>query len=578
MIKSKRVSTAKKIKPIQESNVQTVHSGLAKKLTYLQMTADDVENLRKLEHIVDKYAEQITDRHYEMIAQIADLQQIIDKHSSVDRLKKTFVQYIKSIARVTFDAEYIRSRAVIGKIHSNIKLAPEWFIGAYTRMYEFFVPAIMEEFAPSQAVDLLLSLNRILTLDAQIVMEAYVEAYESKFLETNSKIIEEVVKIDTLKHFLDRIDDSIADATNVSAASEELSASVNEVANHAVGVAEATDELITYANKGQEVIESSLNGFLSIANDFHSTRKLVEQLRGEMDNVSQIVEFIKGVANQTNLLALNASIEAARAGDAGKGFAVVAGEVRKLAEQTKDSVERITETIHNLKQNATLIGSTSDQLSSRLSDEVKQAEYAIETSNEILNKVAVIGELTSNIAAIVEQQAAATQDISKRIGNVLGNIAEVKKEAVEIGQSVYDISVKVDAWRKESIAAIPHLTDRQLVRIVKTDHLLWKWWVYNCIMGYHNLDSSQVADHHRCRLGIWYDGKKEDPELAKLPSFLALASAHEAVHLQASQALHSLSAGDEQKALEAMESLQHASAEVVAALDQLLEHLQRSTV
>src|SRR5699024_5329075 len=83
---------------------------------------------------------------------------------------------------------------------------------------------------------------------------------------------------------------------------------------------------------------------------FQQSNEHFHALSDKIHKISEVVDFIKGIADETNLLALNASIEAARAGEHGKGFAVVADEVRKLAEQTKESVENITYEIEQVQE------------------------------------------------------------------------------------------------------------------------------------------------------------------------------------------------------------------------------------
>ncbi|MCA1972947.1 MAG: methyl-accepting chemotaxis protein, partial [Caenispirillum sp.] len=131
------------------------------------------------------------------------------------------------------------------------------------------------------------------------------------------------------------------------------------------------------------------------------------------------------IASQTNLLALNATIEAARAGDAGKGFAVVAGEVKNLANQTARATEDIGRQITEV-QNAT-----------------KSAVGAIQG---ITGTIGRINEIASAIAAAVEQQGAATQEIARNVqqassgtSEVTSNISTVTEAATETGHAAGEV-------------------------------------------------------------------------------------------------------------------------------------------
>src|SRR6185312_15692244 len=136
--------------------------------------------------------------------------------------------------------------------------------------------------------------------------------------------------------------------------------------------------------------------------------------------IGDVVELINTIAGQTNLLALNATIEAARAGEAGRGFAVVASEVKALAEQTAKATGEISQQIAGI-QNAT--------------------HESVGAIKEIGDTIGKMSEIASTIAAAVEEQGAATQEISRNVqraalgtAQVSSNIAEVHRGANETGQ------------------------------------------------------------------------------------------------------------------------------------------------
>ena len=134
-----------------------------------------------------------------------------------------------------------------------------------------------------------------------------------------------------------------------------------------------------------------------------------------------MVELINSIAGQTNLLALNATIEAARAGEAGRGFAVVASEVKVLAEQTAKATDEISQQISGI-QAAT-----------------RESVGAIK---EIGDTIGLMSEISSTIAAAVEEQGAATQEISRNVqqaaqgtSQVSSNITDVQHGASETGSA-----------------------------------------------------------------------------------------------------------------------------------------------
>jgi len=184
---------------------------------------------------------------------------------------------------------------------------------------------------------------------------------------------------------------SVAEQTNlqsntVSAASEELAVSVNEISRQ-----------ITEANA---VITTAVNGA-------RKSEKMVADLVGAADKIGAVTQMINDIASQTNLLALNATIEAARAGEAGKGFAVVASEVKSLATQTGKATEEIEQQIKDIQESS---------------------QATATAIREIADIIVKVSEISTSISGAVEEQSAATREVSS-------NISGVTQAADETGRS-----------------------------------------------------------------------------------------------------------------------------------------------
>ena len=227
----------------------------------------------------------------------------------------------------------------------------------------------------------------------------------------SSAAIELEASADTLTKAAER---SQGLATAVASASEEASTNVQSVSS-------ASEELSTSVNEISRQVQESSRVASEAVEQAQKTNGRVGELAQAASRIGDVVELINTIAGQTNLLALNATIEAARAGEAGRGFAVVASEVKALAEQTAKATGEISQQISGI-QDAT--------------------RHSVGAIKEISDTIGRMSEISATIAAAVEQQGAATQEISRNIQHaatgtqqVSSNITEVQHGATETGSA-----------------------------------------------------------------------------------------------------------------------------------------------
>ena len=218
-------------------------------------------------------------------------------------------------------------------------------------------------------------------------------------------------------------------STTVAASSEEASANVKSVASAAEEFSGSVAEI------GRQVLESRRIAAEAVK-QAETTNARMTELSQSATRIGDVVKLITSVADQTNLLALNATIEAARAGSAGKGFAVVAQEVKLLAAQTSKAT---------------------DEISAQIAAMQMATEGSVAAIKEIGDTINRISEIATTIASAVEEQDAATQEISRNVQQaaagtmqVASHITDVSCSANKTGSASSQVLVSAQSLSKES--------------------------------------------------------------------------------------------------------------------------------
>ncbi len=330
---------------------------------------------------------------------------------AMKRAAKAQVTHWQRLFSGRFDDDYVTSVRRIGLRHARIGLEPRFYIGGYafilTRLYGVACHLYGSRLRPRAAQDRTARLMRALTqavmLDMDLAISIYLEegkaAYDKRLAELGTSFEAKVshlvgsiaqeadhtsettramgqaasVASDRAGVAADAARQANASVQTVAAAAEELTSSIAEISRQIGQFTQVTTEAVAISGRSDETARSLAEG---------------------AQRIGEVVSLIDSIASQTNLLALNATIEAARAGDAGKGFAVVASEVKALAGETRKATETIGGQIAAMQQ---ATGGVVDAIA------------------EIVSSIGRINEVTTAIAAAVEEQRAATAEIARSV-------------------------------------------------------------------------------------------------------------------------------------------------------------------
>jgi len=198
----------------------------------------------------------------------------------------------------------------------------------------------------------------------------------------------------------------------------EASTGMQRIAENSAYVSDLSGKVASSAQEGNEIIQSIVTQMKQIMKEVARSTEVAGKLTARSDEISQILVMITTIAEQTNLLALNAAIESARAGEHGKGFAVVANEVRKLAEQSKGSAEKISQLIHHIQDDTKIVVDSLESGKKEVisgSELSNQASHTFQTIFEMIDKV---NEQIQDVTASVQQISAGSQQLAASIQEV----------------------------------------------------------------------------------------------------------------------------------------------------------------
>jgi len=204
----------------------------------------------------------------------------------------------------------------------------------------------------------------------------------------------------------------------VATAINEMTATVQEVAQNAQNASGAATSADTEAKTGKLVVTNTSNAIKQLVSDVENAAKVIHNVEQASENIGSVLDVIKNIAEQTNLLALNAAIEAARAGEQGRGFAVVADEVRTLASRTQESTAEIETMIEQLQHGSKQAVEVMDKGSKQAKSGAEMAQEAAESLNAITLAVSTISDMNTQIAAAAEEQSAVSDEINRSIVNI----------------------------------------------------------------------------------------------------------------------------------------------------------------
>lgn len=404
--------------------IDVTDTGVLEKLEMLGVTEADLQIMKMMRPYVEKEIKRMAEEFYASFYKIESLRKIIEKYSTVEKLSKTLATHVLELFSGVIDDAFLDRRYRVGIMHYRIALTPPYYMGTFQNLLNNLIGLVLNNVSDNnQAYHIIRSINKMISFEQQVVLEAYDEEYEKTLKR------EYEVGRDDLRTAILQVSENLTELSEQSKESvRNLLKQFTVVRENSNKRSEVSQNAKTHASEGQQQLEQLFVQVMAASRSVQEMGKMVSDLEASSKQIGQVTLLVKDISEQTHILAINSAIEAARAGEYGKGFTVVAQEIQKLAEETNSAMVQISELINKSATVTSEVVHSLDKTTSIIQKSMEESMHTGEKFEGIIDSADQNSALSVETDQSIDQLAAITDMLSKGVDTLVHSAEQLKSK------------------------------------------------------------------------------------------------------------------------------------------------------
>lgn len=331
---------------------------------------------------------------------------------------------------------------------------------------------------------------------------------------------------------------------------QNMDASIGDISDNMANIRDNTKNLLMYSEQVVKTMSENIHDVQQSTIKLTEIDRDLQEFRQNIATIHKIVDSVQSIARESNILALNASLEAGRSGEAGKGFGVLADNMRVLAMDVQKSSEEIGQYVEQIASTVDNIAASMNDTTQLLMEENEKTGNSLGEMNRMNNQLTDVEERLDSIFTAIDLQTRSTHNFANQMRELFQSNQALSDDCLALGKHIFKIGRYNDKTRSDLLKKNSNVSTRDRLAIFEVDHYVLTWRIYNNIVGFEQLKSSQVNDPNGCKLGKWIVSHLSS-KIAELEEFIAVRNAHAQLHTYATDSFIAKGNGDDKMALAA---------------------------